>query len=66
MNKQQNMEKKIPLLIIYEDDLKSRKTESLIRQFLNKEGLIDLEKITFPYDKIDRYVIVSYVLNAKE
>lgn len=58
--------KEIPLLIIYEDDLKSRKAESLIRQFLDKDGLIDLEKVVFPYDKINRYVIVSYVLNAKE
>lgn len=54
----------IPLMIIYEDDLKTKKTEQLINHFLKGDSIIDVAKKEFPYSEINRYILIYYVMNC--
>lgn len=56
-------EKEVPLMIIYEDDLETKKTERLINQFLKGDSIIDAKKKGFPYSEIHRYILIYYVMN---
>ena len=55
--------KEVPLMIIYEDDLETRKTERLINQFLKGDSIIDTKKKGFPYSEIHRYILIYYIIN---
>lgn len=56
--------KEVPLMIIYEDDLNTKKTEQLINRYLNGDSIIDIEKKEFPYSDIKRYILIYYIMKC--
>lgn len=53
-------EKEIPLVIIYEDDFESRKTEQMIKK-QSSNNLIKSNKKDFICSKIERYILIYYI-----
>ncbi|RHJ93005.1 hypothetical protein [Parabacteroides bouchesdurhonensis] len=54
-------EKEIPLVFIYEDDLKERMNEQFVNKYLGKNTVIDVEKRAFPFSKFRRYILIYYI-----